>query len=67
MVPVFLLALPIYSAKLLAPFCVINLTLAEVLKSIFYLEPKVYSKTTAPRNPKYITATETHNLKAAID
>lgn len=66
-VPVFLLALPIYSARLLIPFCMTNLTFTKVLKSTFYLEPKIYSKTIAPCSPKYITATKTHNLKAAID
>lgn len=44
-----------------------NLTLAEGLKSTFYQDAAVYSKTTVSFNPKYITATKFCEIKAAID
>lgn len=66
-VPVFPLPLPIYTAKLVPPFRVTNLTFAKVLKSTPHWDPEVYSKVTAPRNPEYVTATESHEMKAAID
>ncbi|MCJ1349358.1 hypothetical protein MMC31_007594 [Peltigera leucophlebia] len=66
-VPVFLLLLPIYAAKLVPPFFVTNLTLAEVLKSTPHWDPEVYSKATAPRNPEYIRAIESHKIKVTID
>lgn len=66
-VPVILLPLPIYAAKLIPPFRVTNLTLAEVIKSTPHWDPEVYSKATAPRDLEYVTATESHEMKAAID